>query len=336
LYTDPINTGFGWLFSAKVENMRTYALKKYFLKQKVMIRVSISLIPLVLFAVYLFGWRVFFMTLAVFVFGIATEALFTLKEGKPVTSAVIVTCLIYTLSLPPTVPFWIAVIGIIVAVTFGKMVFGGFGHNIYNPAMVGRCFIYIAFPREMTGSWIEPMWGGAAGFASWENSIDAVTRATPLMQIKEGAFPSLYDLFVGNCSGSMGETSALLIMVAGIFLVYKKAASWRLVLSCLAGGLVAGTIMRFFGSGPTLAYIFLSGAFLFGSVFVVTEPISGPKTHAGQLFYGFIVGSLTVVLREFSNFSEGFMFSILLMNAFAPLIDLGINQAKEKTQTAHE
>jgi Na+-transporting NADH:ubiquinone oxidoreductase subunit B len=311
-------------------------LKKYFLTQKVMIRVSLSLVPLVLFAVYLFGWRAFFITLAVLVFGIATEAHFTVREGKPVTSAVIVTCLIYSLSLPPTIPFWIAIIGIITGVTFGKMVFGGFGQNIYNPAMVGRCFIYIAFPKQMTGSWIEPMWGGASGFAAWDGSVDAVTRATPLMHIKEEILPSLYSLFIGNCSGSMGETSALLIIAAGIFLVYKKAASWRLVVSCLAGGLVAGTVMIIWGNGPPIPYIFLSGAFLFGCVFVVTEPISGPKTQPGQIIYGFIVGSLTILLREFSNFSEGFMFSILLMNAFAPLIDFWVNQAKQKKQAAHE
>ena len=122
--------------------------KKYFLTQKVMIRVSLSLIPLVLFSVYLFGWRALCITLAILVFGIATEAHFTVREGKPVTSAILVTCLIYSLSLPPTIPFWMAVLGIIVGVTLGKMVFGGFGLNIYNPAMVGRCFIYIAFPRE--------------------------------------------------------------------------------------------------------------------------------------------------------------------------------------------
>ena len=296
---------------------------------------SLSLVPLLIFSVYLFGWRAFVITLVVLIFGVATEAHFTVRKGKPVTSSIIVTCLIFSLSLPPTVPFWIAVIGIITGVTFGKMVFGGFGQNIYNPAMVGRCFIYIAFPKEMTGSWLAPMWGGAGGFTSWEGSLDAVTRATPLMQIKEGVLPSLNDLIIGNCSGSMGETSAILIAAAGLFLVYKKAASWRLVVSCIAGGIAAGTIMRFFGNGPSIPYIFLSGAFLFGSVFVATEPITGPKTPAGQLIYGFTAGSLTVLLREYSNFSEGFMFSILLLNAFVPLIDFGVRQAKTMKQAAH-
>lgn len=306
--------------------------KKYFLTQKVMLRVSLSLLPLVFFAVYLFGWRAFALTLVILAFGIATEAHFTVREGKPVTSAILVTCLIYSLSLPPTIPFWMAILGIITGVTFGKMVFGGFGKNIYNPAMVGRCFIYISFPREMTGSWMDPMWGGAGGFTAWEGPLDAVTRATPLMQIKEGVFPSIYDLFIGNCSGSMGETSVILIVAAGLFLIYKKAAPWRLAVSCLAGGVVAGFTMRLFGVGPPLLYSFISGAFLFGCVFIVTEPITGPKTPAGQWLYGFIVGSLTVILREYSNFSEGFMFTILLMNAFVPLIDFSVNQAMQIKQ----
>ena len=299
-----------------------------------MIRVSLSLVPLVLFAVYLFGWRALFITLIVLAFGIATEAHFTVREGKPITSAIIVTCLIYALSLPPTIPFWIAVIGIIVGVTFGKMVFGGFGQNIYNPAMVGRCFIYIAFPKQMTSSWIEPMWGGAGGFTSWDGAVDAVTRATPLMQIKEGPLPSVLDLIIGNCSGSMGETSAVLIVAAGIFLIYKKAAPWRLALSCIAGGLIVAFIMSTFAAGPPVLYTFISGAFLFGSVFIVTEPITGPKTLPGQLIYGFMVGGLTVILRKYSNFTEGFMFAILLMNAFVPLIDMGVKQSGQIKQAA--
>jgi len=305
-------------------------LKKYFLNQKVMLRVCYALIPLGLFSIHLFGWRVLFLIIAVLLFGIATEAHFTVREGKPVTSAILVTCLIFTLSLPPTTPFWIAVTGIIVGVTFGKMVFGGFGQNIFNPAMVGRCFIYISFPKQMTGSWIEPMWGGYGGILSWTGTVDAVTKATPLMQLKTGISPSIIDLFIGNTSGSIGETSALLIILGGIFLFIKKAASWKLALSCLSGGLFIWAILTLSRSGNAtpLIYTLLSGSFLFGCAFVVTEPISGAKTGPGQLIYGFSVGGLTIILREFSNFSEGFMFSVLLMNAFVPLIDYSVNQIK--------
>ena len=311
-------------------------LKKYFLSQKVMFRVCYALIPLVIFSIYLFGWRALFLVAFVLLFGIATEAHFTVREGKPVTSAILVTCLIYTLSLPPTVPLWIAVTGIIIGVTFGKMVFGGFGQNIFNPAMVGRCFIYISFPKEMTGSWINPMWGGYGGFTTWTGPVDAVTRATPLVKIKMETLPSLIDLFTGNTSGSMGETSALLILIGAVFLLIRKAASWRLALSCLTGGIFVWSLLAVTGIstvGP-LIYTLMSGSFLFGCAFVVTEPISGAKTGPGQLIYGFLVGGLTITLREFSNFSEGFMFSILLMNAFVPLIDHGVNRIGELKRVA--
>ena len=117
-----------------------------------------------------------------------------------------VTCLVFALSLPPNIPVWMAVIGIVAGVVFGKMVFGGFGQNVFNPAMVGRCFIYSSFPVELTNHWAEPMWGGLGGFSSWSVSIDAITQATPLLAIKEGASPPLHELFFGNISGSMGET----------------------------------------------------------------------------------------------------------------------------------
>ena len=302
---------------------------KYFLIQKVMIRVFYALIPISLFSIYLFGWRALFLIAISLLFGIATEAHFTVRDGKQVTSAVIVTCLVYSLSLPPTTPFWIAAIGIMVGVTFGKMVFGGFGQNIFNPAMVGRCFIYISFPKELTASWIEPMWGGYGGLLSWTGPVDAVTKATPLMQLKTEVFPSILDLFAGNTPGSMGETSVILIIIGGMFLLIKKAAPWRLALSCLLGGIFTWIIVTLAGKETApLLYPLMSGSFLFGCAFVVTEPISGAKTGPGQWIYGFSVGGLTIILREFSNFSEGVMFSVLLMNAFVPLIDNIVNQFK--------
>lgn len=301
-----------------------------------MFRVCYALIPLVIFSIYLFGWKVLFLVSSVLLLGIATEAHFTVREGKPVSSAILVTCLIYTLSLPPTVPIWIAIVGIIVGVALGKMVFGGFGQNIFNPAMVGRCFIYIAFPKSMTASWIAPMWSGYGGLLNWAGPVDSVTRATPLMQLKAGVFPSITDLFLGNTSGSMGETSILLILFGALFLLIKKAASWRLASSCLMGGILVWSVLKLTGNGTIspLIYTLMSGSFLFGCVYVVTEPISGAKTNSGQLIYGFMAGGLTILLREYSNFPEGFMFSVLLMNAFVPLIDYSVNHIKGLGQGA--
>lgn len=306
------------------------------LVQKAMLRVCYALSPLVLAGIYLFGWRCLALLAVVMVFGFATEALFTFKDGKPVTSALFVTCLIYTLSLPPTLPFWMAALGIIFGISFGKMVFGGFGQNVFNPAMAGRCFIYVTFPIQMTGQWAKPFWGGAGGFGAWSVSIDSITSATPLTELREGSLYSVFQLFLGGSSGSMGETSALLILIGGAYILYKKAASWRLAGSMIIGGLLFNILFYALGDGPVSspAYMLLSGSFLFGALFVVTEPISGAKTKPGQWIYGFLVGSLTVILRSFSNFSEGIMFSILIMNAFVPLIDQIIKalSAKPKGQ----
>ena len=297
--------------------------QKLFLMQKVMLRVCYALTPLVFASVYLFGWRSLALVAVVLGFGIATEGLFTLRQGKPITSAVFVTSLIFSLSLPPMIPFWMAIVGIVAGVALGKMVFGGFGQNVFNPAMVGRCFLYVTFPIEMTNQWATPVWGGAAGFSRWSLSLDAVTQATPLGEWRKGISVPLEQLFFGNTAGSLGETSALLILLGGIYLIYRKAAPWRLAVSCLMGGILLSSVLHGFGAAgvPSALTTLLSGSFLFGSVFVVTEPVSGAKTEYGQWIYGFMVGGLTVVLRGFSNFPEGMMFSILIMNAFVPLID---------------
>jgi Na+-transporting NADH:ubiquinone oxidoreductase subunit B len=304
--------------------------EKLFVMQKPHIRVCQALLPLVIASIYLFGWRSLALVAITFPFGILTEAIFTFRQGKPVTSAVFVTCLIFILSLPPTIPFWMVIVGIVVGVGLGKMAFGGFGQNIFNPAMVGRCFLYITFPIEMTNRWISPARGGLAGFAHWSSPVDAVTRATPLVKLRSGESFPLEALFLGTIPGSLGETSALLILLGGIYILYRKAASWRLVVSCLVGAIVtSGTLhlVGFQAIAPPISNL-LAGSFLFGAIFVVTEPISGAKTKEGQWIYGFIIGALTVVLRGFSNFSCGLMFSVLIMNAFVPILDQTVRQLK--------
>jgi Na+-transporting NADH:ubiquinone oxidoreductase subunit B len=272
------------------------------------------------------------LTGVVLVVGFATEAIFTILQGKPVTSAVFVTGLIFTLSLPPTIPFWMAVIGIVSGVAIGKMMFGGFGQNVFNPAMVGRCFIYITFPLQMTNRWVEPIWGGWGGFAHWSAPLDTVSRATPLVGLREGDLIAWQDLFLGSISGSLGETSAVLIIFGGLFIIVKKAASWHLALSCILGGVFVSAVFKMagFANIPSPPATLLAGSFLFGSFFVVTEPVSGAKTRAGQWIYGGMIGALIVVLRGFSNFSEGVMFSVLIMNAFVPILDQTVRQIQAK------
>jgi Na+-transporting NADH:ubiquinone oxidoreductase subunit B len=302
-----------------------------------MLQVCYALIPLVLASIYLFGWRTLVLTGTVLFFGIVTEAIFTFSQGKPVTSAGFVTGLIFTLSLPPTIPFWMAIVGIVGGVAIGKMMFGGFGQNVFNPAMVGRCFIYITFPLQMTNRWVEPIWGGWGGLARWSAPLDTISSATPLVELRQGDLIAWKDLFLGHTSGSLGETSAVLILAGGLFIIAKKAASWRLALSCLLGGISGSVMLRMAGFEhilPPLATL-LAGSFLFGSLFVVTEPVSGAKTKPGQWIYGGTTGALIVVLRGFSNFAEGVMFSVLIMNAFVPILDQTVShlQMRQKAKT---
>jgi len=291
-----------------------------------MMRVCYALAAPIVAAVYLFGWRALALVLASLATGILTEGLFTYREGKPVTSAVFVTSLIFALSLPPTLPLWMAVVGMAMAVGIGKMAFGGLGQNVFNPAMAGRCFLYITFPVQMTNRWVEPFWGGGGGFLSWAALPEAVSRATPLAGIRKGISPGLAEVTVGNVSGSLGETSALLVLAGAAYLFYKKAAPWRIALSCLLAGLAAAVLLKLTGQMPGVEppVVLLSGGFLFGTAFVATEPITGAKTRQGQWIYGAAIGGLTILLRRYSNFAEAFMFVVLLMNGLVPILDRSI------------
>lgn len=309
---------------------------KKFMNQKVMLKVAYTLLPLVAFSVYLYGWRSLLLLILILAFGIGAEALFAFRQGKPISQAVFVTCLIYHLSLPPTIPYWMAVLGILFGVIFGKMVFGGFGMNVFNPAMVGRCFVYITFPLELTGRWTEPFWGGAGGLLAWSTPVDAISRATPLAVFREGGAVDWLGSILGRASGSLGEASALLIILGGAWLIHQKAASWRLAGSYLVGGALVGLGLFIGGAegAPNPLLGLFSGSFLFGCAFIVTEPISGPKTKPGQLIYGFIIGAMIIALRVFSNFSEGVMFSVLIMNSFVPLLDDMVKNYTAKRKAA--
>ena len=299
-----------------------------------MMKVVYGLMPCLIGSVYFFGFRALAVTALVLVFGIAAEGAFTYPKGKPVSSAVFVTCLIFYLSLPPKVPYWMAVVGILFGVVFGKMVFGGFGYNVYNPAMVGRCFIYIAFPIALTNEWIQPFTQGLGGFTHWSPPapVDAVSTATPLELLKAGGDLPMSQLFWGNVSGCLGETSVPLIFLGGIFIIVTKSAPWRMALSCFLGGLLTTFALNIAGvSGvPDPLTFLMAGSFLFGTFFVVTEPVSGPKTKPAQWIYGALVGILIIILRRYSNFSEGVMFAVLFMNTFVSVMDIAVKSIKPK------
>ena len=304
-------------------------LKGLFLKQKMMTRVLISLLPVLLASVYFFGLRTLVLLSVVTITGILSEyGIMRLidREKAKVSEAVLVTCLLFTLTLPPTVPFWIAVVGIAFGVVFGKCVFGGFGRNIFNPALVGRCFIYVSFPAHMTIAWAEPYSGVLGGFVKWSSGIDAMTSATPMILLnKEGIVTKYLNLMLGNISGSLGETSAVLILLAAIYLIVTKTASWKIIVSCLISFSIFGSILYLTGvieADPLFSI--LSGGFLFATVFMATDPVSAPKQEASKYIYGALIAIVAMIIRAFSLFTEGIMFAILIVNAFVPLIDRNI------------
>ena len=310
-------------------------IKNYFLKQKMMTRVLISLIPVLLASIYFFGLRTLVLLSVVTITGIICEyGIMRLIDGNKakVSEALFVSCLLFTLTLPPTVPFWIAAVGIAFGVVFGKCVFGGFGRNIFNPALVGRCLIYVSFPAYMTISWAEPFSGILGGFIKWSGGVDAMTSATPMILInKEGIITGHLNLFLGNISGSLGETSALIILVAAVYLIVTKTASWKIIVSCLASFAIFSSILYLTGViAADPLFSILSGGFLFSAVFMATDPISAPKQEASKYIYGALIGVVAMIIRAFSIFTEGIMFAILIVNAFVPLIDRNIKILNDK------
>ena len=296
--------------------------------QRPMIVVLIAAAPAAMSAVYRFGWRAMAVIAVTALTAFVAEWLFTRARKEPVSSAVFVTAVLLALTLPPTIPYWIAAVGAVVAICFGKELFGGFGRNIFNPALVGRCFIYICFPVAMTGRWAQAAAGPSGGFALWATkTIDAVTAATPLDKWRLNADLTPYaDLLLGNRTGSLGETMAVAILIGAAILLFTRVADWHIMLSCVLGALALGGIFKLAGlpGAPNPLWTVLAGGFLFGAVFMVTDPVSASRTPAGKWIYGALAGMLTVVMRRFGIFPEGMMFAILLGNTFIPAIDIGV------------
>ncbi|PKN72095.1 MAG: NADH:ubiquinone oxidoreductase, Na translocating, B subunit [Candidatus Cloacimonetes bacterium HGW-Cloacimonetes-3] len=294
------------------------------LKQQIMNKVLYSLVPLMLFAIYLFGWRVLAVVAVANIFAYITEYLFIYKKkGGKVSMAAFVTATLVAMTLPPTIPLWISAVAAIISIAFGKMVFGGFGTNMFNPAILGRTFVYISFPNQMTISWIKPFTGFPGGFSFWSNSKAMETGATILNQQRMGVvgLHSLTDAFTGIVPGSLGETSALLIILSGLYLIFSKTAKWQPMLGTAASILIFNAI--FYPASNPLYFLFSGGA-MFGIVFMTTDPVSQPKGKISLWIYAVLIGFLTVFIRRFSLFAEGFMFALLLANSFMPLIDYGV------------
>ncbi|HPJ21813.1 MAG TPA: RnfABCDGE type electron transport complex subunit D [Clostridia bacterium] len=314
-------------------------LKSKFMKQAMMRKMLYSLVPVILYSIYLFGLRLLVLIAVTLVFGVLSEYLIMRninKDKAKVSEAVLVSCVLFALTLPPSVPFWVAAVGIVFGIVFGKGVFGGFGRNIFNPAIVARCFVYISFPAFMTVTWTKPFTGFPGGFIRWFNSVDASTSATPLIQFnKTGEITDYLDLLLGRISGSLGETAAILIILCGIYLIVTKTASWKSMAACLLGFGIFNSILYF--TGVTAAdplFSILSGGFIFGTVFMITDPVSAPKTDTARIIYGAGVGIITAVIRIFGLFAEGMMFAILVGNMFVPLLEKVLGDMKARKKVA--
>ncbi len=292
-----------------------------FQKQLIMRRVLYSLTPIFLFSIYLYGWRVVALTGTVFALGILAEYIMEKRRNKKVSEAVLVTCALFSLSLPPATPLWIAAVGILFAIFMGKEVYGGFGRNIFNPAITGRLFIYITFPTVLAVSWMVPGAFGTAG----QIGVDTVTAATPLAAFRNAvlANPRWQDLLIGLRAGSIGESSTILIVLSAIYLMATKTAQWRLTISTLLSASILITIFYFTGLAPDIAphLAMMSGSILYVAVFMSTDPVSAPNKPAAQWVYGAIIGSVSMLVRTFSGFPEGTSFGVLMGNVFASLVD---------------
>ncbi len=303
-----------------------------FQTQPIMRNVLISLIPLTLGAVYLFGLRVLTLMLVVAVAGTATEYIFVKKRNQKVTEAVLVTSVLFTLSLPIATPYWVAIVGIVFGILFAKEVFGGFGRNVFNPALAGRMFLYVSFPEHLTASWNHNATSFPGGFVQYITPVlDTFSESTPMPAFRStGEMLSANEVLWGYTSGSMGETSAILIVLGGIFLLTRKITDWHPMVAALIGFLTMHSLLYMVGvdNVPNPLYGLLTGGFLFTAVYFVSDPVTSPKTVPAKWAYGILIGVITVTIRHFGIFIEGAAFSVLIMNTFVPIMDEGVKALK--------
>lgn len=290
--------------------------------QRIMFEVVLALVPLFIAALWMFGLRALWLTLVTTAGCLAAEAVANWMRGRRQTSltdgSAIVTGVILAFSLPPGLRLYQAFIGGVVAIGLAKMVFGGLGQNLFNPAMVGRAFLMVCFPVALT-TWMEP------GTLKTIGAVDAVTQATPLAAAKfhTSALAPLFDLFVGRVGGCVGETSALAALIGGLYLVIRGVADWRQPLGMLGAATLFALLAHLVAPekcAPVL-YHLTSGALLFGAFFIATDYVGAPVTPIGRLIFGVGAGVLVMVIRIFGGYPEGVMYAILIMNALTPLIE---------------
>ncbi len=334
--------------------------------QRYMMMVILAVLPCLFFGMYNVGlqafqaagrpmetWPMFWfgvrtvmpLVIISYLFGFGWEIVFAVIRKHPISEGVFVTAILFPLTLPPTTPWWQAAMGISFGVVIGKEVFGGTGRNFLNPALTGRAFLYFAYPVQMSG---DAVW--TALITRGSEAVDAMTAATPLVvagattqtgTVEQVLAKTGYDwstLFLGCYPASIGASSTLLCLISAIGLVLIGVASYRIIIGSVMGVLATGYLLNLLagpGSLPMLSlnpwYHLLIGGAAFGTVFMCTDPVSAPHTHASRWIYGFCIGFLTVIIRVFNPaYPEGIMLAILFMNVFAPLIDHVVVRLKLK------
>ena len=318
--------------------------------KRVMIIVVLALVPAALFGMWNVGyqhnlamndlpgfwhqfwwglWKVIPLYLVAYIVGLGIEFTSAQIKGEEVNEGYLVSGMIIPLIVPVDVPLWMLALAVAFAVIFGKEVFGGTGMNFLNPALLCRAFLFFSYPSSMSGSqvWIAHRCGA-----------DAITGATPLSYMSEGmssisnAGYSFWNMFAGTVPGSVGETSVIAILIGAFILLWTGVASWKVMVSSVAGALFVGWLGTAFGVTDVPAYVQLvMGGFAFGTVFMATDPVTSAQTECGKWIYGFLIGALCIVVRLFNpGYAEGMMLAILLMNTFAPLIDHCVTSSATK------
>jgi Na+-transporting NADH:ubiquinone oxidoreductase subunit B len=307
--------------------------------------VIIALIPPLLFSMYNTGYqhslaigqaqsflgnfgfgflKVLPLLVVSYVTGLGIEFIFAQSRGHEVNEGFLVSGMLIPLVMPVDVPLWMVAVSTAFAVVIGKEVFGGTGMNILNPALTARAFLFFAYPAEITG---DKVW--IAGLKDGSHVVDGFSGATQLGDLAQNIsthLPSALDSFLGFIPGSLGETSKLAILIGAFVLIYTGVGSWKIMISMLAGGLFMGLILNALALNeymriPAWRHL-LMGGFMFGTVYMATDPVTASQTETGKWIYGFLTGFFSIVIRVLNPaYPEGVMLAILLMNVFAPLID---------------
>ena len=334
--------------------------------KRTMFFVVIALIPCYLFGAYNIGYLnalsmdidrgllantifgfgyVLPILIATFVAGAICELTFAIIRKHEVNEGFLVSCALIPLTMPPDVPLWQVFIGTSFGIIIGKEIFGGVGTNIFNPALTARAFMYFAFPTKISGDKVWAVgpdgYSGATALAIPANPVEYDTASNLFAASTQFDF-SLMNMFWGLIPGSIGETNKLLILGGAFFLIYCGIASWRIIVSSVLGLVFTAFIFNLLSGFSTNAMLtitplqhLLIGSFLFGTVFMATEPVTSSHTNTGRWIYGFLIGVLTVIIRSINPaYPEGVMLAILIMNMFAPLIDYYVVQSNIKMRLA--